>query len=44
MKKIIAYSLVLIILILVFINLKFLNSKEIFNDIMIFGLWDGNNC
>ena len=41
MKKIIIYSLVIIILNLVFINPKFLNSKEIFNDIMILGLWDG---
>jgi len=41
MKNIIKYSLILISLFIIFIILNFFKSKKsIFNDIMIFSLWD----
>ena len=41
MKKVIKYILILMILSIIFIILNFYNSnKNIFEDIMIFGLWN----
>lgn len=44
MKKLAKYILILIVIVIIFIILKFYNSnKSIFDDIMIFGLWDDNS-
>ena len=41
MKKLSNYILILIVIVIIFIILKFYNSnKIIFDDIMIFGLWE----
>ena len=43
MKNAIRYILILIVLVIIFIILNFYKSKKnIFEDIMIFGLWGGN--
>lgn len=44
MKNAIRYILILIILVIIFTILNFYKSKkDIFDDIMIFGLWGGNS-